>query len=170
MKIGLVTPYVYPIPGGVNEHVRFLYENLRLRGHDVRIITSSHGLQRSSEGDVIRIGKGFSVPTNGSVGTITVSPRYVSQVKRVLEQERFDLLHFHEPFVPFLSLVVLGQSTSVNIATFHAYAGFSPRWSSEQDAAGLRRAAARPHRGQCRGAPLRGSLLPGRTTRSSPTA
>ena len=110
----------------MNEHVRFLYENLRLRGHDVRILTSSHGLQRSSEGDVIRIGKGFSVPSNGSVGTITLSPRYVSQVQRVLEREQFDLLHFHEPFVPFLSLVVLRQSTSVNIATFHAYAGFSP--------------------------------------------
>ncbi|MGA2662280.1 MAG: glycosyltransferase family 4 protein, partial [Verrucomicrobiota bacterium] len=110
----------------MNEHVRFLYENLRLRGHDVRILTSSHGLQRSSEGDVIRIGKGFSVPSNGSVGTITLSPRYVSQVRRVLDQERFDQLHFHEPFVPFLSLVVLRQSTSVNIATFHAYAGFSP--------------------------------------------
>jgi phosphatidylinositol alpha-mannosyltransferase len=126
VKIGLVTPYVYPLPGGVNEHVRFLYENLRLSGHDVRIITSSHGLQRASEGDVIRIGKGFSVPSNGSVGTITVSPRYVSQVRRMLDEERFDLLHFHEPFVPFLSLVVLRQSTSVNIATFHAYAGFSP--------------------------------------------
>jgi phosphatidylinositol alpha-mannosyltransferase len=126
MKIGLVTPYVYPLPGGVNEHVRFLYENLRLRGHDVRILTSSHGLQRSSEGDVIRIGKGFSVPSNGSVGTITLSPRYVSQVQRVLDREKFDLLHFHEPFVPFLSLVVLRQSKSVNIATFHAYAGFSP--------------------------------------------
>ena len=36
MKIGLVTPYVYPLPGGVNEHVRFLYENLRQRGHDGR--------------------------------------------------------------------------------------------------------------------------------------
>jgi len=126
VKIGLVTPYVYPLPGGVNEHVRFLYENLRLRGHDVRILTSSHGLQRSSEGDVIRIGKGFSVPSNGSVGTITLSPRYVSQVQNVLEREKFDLLHFHEPFVPFLSLVVLRQSRSVNVATFHAYAGFSP--------------------------------------------
>jgi phosphatidyl-myo-inositol alpha-mannosyltransferase len=126
VKIGLVTPYVYPLPGGVNEHVRFLYENLRLRGHDVRILTSSHGLQRSSEGDIIRIGKGFSVPSNGSMGTITLSPRYVSQVQAVLDRERFDLLHFHEPFVPFLSLVVLRQSTSVNIATFHAYAGFSP--------------------------------------------
>jgi phosphatidylinositol alpha-mannosyltransferase len=125
VKIGLVTPYVYPLPGGVNQHVRHLYENLRLRGHDVRILTSSHGLQRASEGDVIRIGKGFSVPSNGSVGTITVSPRYVSQVQSVLDRERFDLLHFHEPFVPFLSLVVLRQSTSVNVATFHAYGGFS---------------------------------------------
>ena len=128
MKIGLVTPYVYPLPGGVNQHVRYLYENLRLRGHDVRIITSSHGLQRASEGDVIRIGKGFSMPTNGSVGTITVSPRYLSQVREVLEREQFDLLHFHEPLVPFLSPIVLRESRSVNIATFHAYSGFSPAY------------------------------------------
>ena len=128
MKIGLVTPYVYPLPGGVNQHVRYLYENLRLRGHDVRIITSSHGLQRSSEGDVIRIGKGFSMPANGSVGTVTLSPRYVSQVQDVLDRETFDLLHFHEPFVPFLSLVVLHQTTSINVATFHAYGGFSPAY------------------------------------------
>ncbi|HEY2917209.1 MAG TPA: glycosyltransferase family 4 protein, partial [Candidatus Limnocylindrales bacterium] len=125
MKIGLVTPYVYPLPGGVNQHVHHLYDNLRLRGHDVRILSASHGLQRASEGDVIRIGKGYSMPANGSMGTITVSPRYVSQVQEVLDRERFDLLHFHEPFVPFLSLVVLRQSTSVNIATFHAYGGWS---------------------------------------------
>src|SRR3954464_12203874 len=128
MKIGLVTPYVYPLPGGVNQHVRYLYENLRLRGHDVRILTSSHGLQRASEGDVIRIGKGFSVPTNGSGGTLTFSLRFVQQVRDVLERERFDVLHFHEPFVPSLSLVVLRESQSVNIATFHAYAGFSPSY------------------------------------------
>jgi phosphatidylinositol alpha-mannosyltransferase len=128
MKVGLVSPYVYPLPGGVTEHVRHLYENLRKRGHDVRIITSSHGLQRSSQGDVIRIGKGFSMPANGSVGTITLSPRFLSQVHEVLEDERFDILHFHEPFVPFLSPIVLRLSTSVNVATFHAYGGFSPAY------------------------------------------
>ncbi len=111
MKIGLVSPYVYPLPGGVTQHVQHLYANLRLRGHDVRIITSSHGLQKSSEGDVIRIGKGFSMPANGSVGTITVSPRYMSQVREVLDRERFDLLHFHEPLVPFLSPIVLREFT-----------------------------------------------------------
>ncbi len=128
MKIGLVTPYVYPLPGGVTQHVRYLYENLRMRGHDVRIVSSSHGLQRASEGDIIRIGKGFSMPVNGSVGTVTLSPRFISQVRDMLEREQFDLLHFHEPFVPFLSPIVLRLSTSVNVATFHAYGGFSPSY------------------------------------------
>ena len=126
MKIGLVTPYVYPLPGGVNDHVGHLYEALRGRGHDVRILTASHGLQRSSEGDVIRIGKGFSVPSNGSMGTVTVSPRYRSQIQAVLDREQFDLLHFHEPFVPLLALFTLRESRSVNVATFHAYSGYAP--------------------------------------------
>ena len=128
MKIGLVCPYIYPESGGVAQHVRFLYENLRLRGHDVRIITASHGPQRASEGDILRIGVGFSMPTNGSVGTLTFSPRYIGQVRELLARERFDLLHFHEPFVPFLSLFLLRESRSVNVATFHAYAGFSPSY------------------------------------------
>ncbi len=128
MKIGLVTPYIYPLPGGVNEHVRYLYENLIARGHDVRIISSIHGGQRESEGDIIRLGYGFSVPANGSVGIVTLSPRYTLLVRRMLERERFDVLHFHEPFVPFLSLVLLRESRSINVATFHAYAGWSPAY------------------------------------------
>jgi phosphatidylinositol alpha-mannosyltransferase len=128
MKIGLVCPYIYPENGGVAQHVRFLYENLRLHGHDVRVLTASHGPQRSSEGDIIRLGVGFSVPINASVGTLTFSPRYLSQIGAMLEREQFDVLHFHEPFVPFLSLFLLRESQSVNIATFHAYAGFSPSY------------------------------------------
>ena len=125
MKIGIVTPYAYPMPGGVNDHVGSLYRVLRARGHDVRIITSSHGLQKASEGDIIRVGKGFSVPFNGSMGTITLSPTYLAQMRAILERERFDVLHYHEPFVPFLSLVTLTLSTSVNVGTFHAFGGLS---------------------------------------------
>ena len=128
MKIGLVTPYIYPLPGGVNAHVDYLYRNLRARGHDVRIISSRHGPQKASEGDVIRLGFGVSVPTNGSIGTLTISPRYREVVRDVLDRERFDVLHFHEPFVPFLSLFLLQESRSVNIGTFHAYAGWSPSY------------------------------------------
>ncbi|HTC86366.1 MAG TPA: glycosyltransferase family 4 protein, partial [Candidatus Acidoferrum sp.] len=63
-----------------------------------------------------------------SVGTITLSPRYLSQVGDMLDREKFDLLHFHEPFVPFLSPIVLRRSQSVNIATFHAFGGWSPAY------------------------------------------
>jgi phosphatidylinositol alpha-mannosyltransferase len=132
MKIGLVTPYIFPLPGGVNAHVGYLYENLVKRGHDVRIISSTHGPQRSSEGDIIRLGYGWSVPTNGSIGTLTVSHRYGSLVSQMLERERFDIIHFHEPFVPFLSLQILRHSHAVNIATFHAYSGFSPSYEFGQ--------------------------------------
>ena len=128
MKIGLVTPYIYPLPGGVNTHVGFLYAHLRERGHEVRIISSTHGLQRSSEGDIVRIGRGIAVPSNGSMGILTISPRFPGQVRALLDRERFDLLHFHEPFVPFLSLVLLRESSSVNIGTFHAYGGWSPAY------------------------------------------
>ncbi len=128
MKVGLVCPYIYPASGGVAQHVQFLYQGLRQRGHDVRILTASHGPQRASEGDIIRLGVGFSVPINASVGTLTFSPRYLTQIDDMLERERFDVLHFHEPFVPFLSLFLLRESSSVNIATFHAYAGFSPSY------------------------------------------
>ena len=49
-------------------------------------------------------------------------------MRDLLERERFDVLHLHEPFVPFLSLFLLRESRSVNVATFHAYAGFSPSY------------------------------------------
>ena len=74
----LVSPYVYPLPGERHPARQLSVPRTSdCAGMTSGILTSSHGLQRSSEGDVIRIGKGFSVP-NGSVGTITLSPRYVS--------------------------------------------------------------------------------------------
>ena len=103
------------------------------------------------------------MPANGSVGTVTRLARYVSQVREVLERERFDVLHFHEPFVPFLSLVILRESQSVNIATFHAYGGWSPAYEFGSRGDGrLRRAAPRPDRGVGRRPALHRPLLPGR--------
>jgi len=61
----------------------------------------------------------------------------------MLDREQFDVLHFHEPFVPFLSLFLLRESNSVNVATFHAYAGFSP--SYEIGSRAMRGHAARLH-------------------------
>jgi phosphatidylinositol alpha-mannosyltransferase len=128
LKVGIVSPYGYPHPGGVNEHVRYTYEAMRRMGHDVWIITSKYGRERESEGHIIRLGTGWAVPHNGSVGRVTLGWRFKQQARDLLGEHRFDILHFHEPFVPFLSPTVLDQSGTVNVATFHAFGGFSPSY------------------------------------------
>jgi phosphatidylinositol alpha-mannosyltransferase len=128
LKVGIVSPYGYPHPGGVNEHVRFTYEAMRRLGHDPWIITSKYGRQRESEGHVIRLGTGWAFPANGSVGRVTLGWRFKQQAQELLAEHRFDVLHFHEPFVPFLSPTILDASQTVNIATFHAFGGFSPSY------------------------------------------
>lgn len=128
LKIALVSPYGYPHPGGVNDHVRNQYEQLRRLGHDVWIITSKYGKERESEGHIIRLGTGWAFPANGSVGRVTLSWRFKEKARELLAEHRFDILHFHEPFVPFLSPTVLDQSDTVNVATFHAFGGFSPSY------------------------------------------
>ncbi len=138
LKIALVSPYGYPHPGGVNDHIRNEYEQLRRLGHDAWIITSKYGKERESEGHVIRFGTGFAFPANGSIGRVTLGWRFKDQARRMLAEHRFDVLHFHEPFVPFLSPTVLDQSDTVNIATFHAFGGFSPSyWLGQRWAARL---------------------------------
>jgi phosphatidyl-myo-inositol alpha-mannosyltransferase len=128
LKIGIVSPYGYPHPGGVNEHVRFTYEAMSRMGHDVWIITSKYGRERESEGHVIRLGTGWAAPANGSVGRVTLGLRFKQQARDVLDEHRFDILHFHEPLVPFLSPTMLDASETVNVATFHAFGGFSPSY------------------------------------------
>jgi phosphatidylinositol alpha-mannosyltransferase len=128
LKVGIVSPYGYPHPGGVNEHVRHTYDSMVEMGHDVWIITSKYGRERESEGRVIRLGTGWAMPANGSVGRVTLGLRFKHQAREVLREHRFDILHFHEPFVPFLSPTVLEASDTVNIATFHAFGGFSPSY------------------------------------------
>lgn len=128
LKIGIVSPYGYPHPGGVNEHVRFTYEAMLRMGHDPWIITSKYGRERESEGHVIRLGTGWAAPANGSVGRVTLGLRFKHQAREVLATHRFDILHFHEPFVPFLSPTMLDASETVNVATFHAFGGFSPSY------------------------------------------
>jgi phosphatidylinositol alpha-mannosyltransferase len=128
LKVGIVSPYGYPHPGGVNEHVRHQYDAMRELGHDVWIITSKYGKERTTEGHGIRLGTGYAFPASGSMGRVTLSWRVKERARELLAEHRFDVLHFHEPLVPFLSPTVLDQSDTVNVATFHAFGGFSPSY------------------------------------------
>jgi len=124
LKIGIVSPYAYPRPGGANAHIRETYERLRELGHDVRIITAPWGDDPPAQ-DVIQIGQAIAVPYNGSVGRITLSARLEFLVTKILDRERFDIIHHHEPLVPLLSAQILDRATCPQVATFHAFGGFS---------------------------------------------
>lgn len=120
MKIGLVCPYSIAKGGGVQEIVYAMQAELNTRGHDAYIITPRpqdyDGTQRDK---MIFVGGAadFNSPLHT---TIQVSASVSESIERMLEEERFDILHFHEPWVPMLSMQILSRSNAVNVATFHA--------------------------------------------------
>ncbi len=120
MKIGLVCPYGVNKNGGVLEVIKAQQAELRRRGHDVYIITprpQSHGDE--PEDHVIFVGSStdFKSPTHT---TIQISASVSESIERMLATHEFDILHFHEPWIPMLSAQILSRSKGINIATFHA--------------------------------------------------
>jgi len=123
MKIGLVCPYSIAKGGGVKEIVFAMQTELEKRGHDVTIITPQPRDWDASElggRKVIFIGTAtdFNWPLQHT--TVQVSAGLNEEIDQVLEEEKFDVLHFHEPWVPVLSRQILSRSNTVNVATFHA--------------------------------------------------
>jgi phosphatidylinositol alpha-mannosyltransferase len=70
-----------------------------------------------------RLGTPVSIPANGSIARISVSPRLSRDVRAVLGSVPFDIIHLHEPMLPSLPLAVLRASRATNVGTFHAYRG-----------------------------------------------
>jgi phosphatidylinositol alpha-mannosyltransferase len=66
------------------------------------------------------IGRPIPLRVSGSVARITLSLRTAGQVRRVLEEHDFDVVHVHEPFMPQLPIQFLRYSTAVNVGTWHA--------------------------------------------------
>ncbi|MFH1502220.1 MAG: glycosyltransferase family 4 protein [Candidatus Eisenbacteria bacterium] len=121
MKIGIVTPTFHPYPGGVGEHVHHEYLELAKLGHDVRIVTSRFGPGESPvEPHVIRVGRSVQVPANGSMCPVAVRPRMRARLREIFESEAFDVLHVHEPLMPFLCLAAIDAAAVPVVGTFHA--------------------------------------------------
>ena len=121
MKIALVSPYDYPFPGGVTAHISHLYNCFKEEGHEVRILApSSRRDVEETVPDVYRLGKTIiPVPANQSIARLTLSLTLNRRVKQILNHEKFDVVHIHEPMVPALPLTVLRESQTANVATFH---------------------------------------------------
>ena len=121
MKIGLVCPYTINKHGGVQEVVLALKDGLQARGHSVKIITPrprSH--DEAAEADIIFAGTSTDFQSMAHTTAQVSSTGDVDEIDAILQAEQFDILHFHEPWIPLLSRQLLQRSQSVNIATFHS--------------------------------------------------
>jgi len=129
MKIALVSPYDFAHPGGVVNHIRALDEEFTRQGHDVRVIAPASQKNWVALGSrFIPIGKPRAVPASGSISRVCLSLFLASKIKEVLEREKFDVVHLHEPFMPMLCSAMLRFSKGLNIGTFHAYSGRPGYW------------------------------------------
>ncbi len=133
MKVGIVVPYSWSFWGAVVEHAELQAEALQRRGIETRTIMGNDppgsftrvlhprlGRHGSPPPDVIPVGRSVIVPANGSLPNIVLSPRSVLRIRHVLERERFDLLHLHEPMTPAICIAANAFARVPMVATFHA--------------------------------------------------
>ena len=120
MKIALVSPYDFAYPGGVTNHISYLEHHFTRMGHEVKIIAPASKAVSNLGDRFILIGKPRPIPASGSIARITISPWLSSRIKATLDQEKFDVIHLHEPLMPMLCTTVLRLSNRPNMGTFHA--------------------------------------------------
>ncbi|HWB68058.1 MAG TPA: glycosyltransferase family 4 protein [Mycobacteriales bacterium] len=120
MRIGLVSPYPWDIPGGVVAHIADLAEALLARGHHVQVMTPVDDEDAPLPPHVTRAGRSVPIPYNGSVSRLLLGPVSASRVRRWLHDGDFDVLHVHSPETFSLSLLALANASGPIVATFHA--------------------------------------------------
>jgi len=118
MKVGIVCPYSWDVPGGVQFHVRDLAEVLQARGHGVSVLAPADD-DTPLPAYVVPAGRAVPVPYNGSVARVNFGPLSAARVRRWLREGGFDVLHIHEPTSPSLSLLACWAATGAIVATFH---------------------------------------------------
>src|ERR1700689_701397 len=118
MKIGMVCPYSWDVPGGVQQHIRDLAEALIDEGHEVSVISPADD-DTPLPPYVVGAGRAVPVPYNGSVARLSFGFLSASRVRRWVKEGGFDLLHVHEPSVPSLSLLACWVASGPIVATVH---------------------------------------------------
>lgn len=119
MRVGLVCPYAWDVPGGVQAHVRDLTEALLALGHQVSVLAPTDDEAAELPPYVVSAGRAVSVPYNGSVARLAFGPITKARVRRWVRDGEFDVLHVHEPAVPSIALLACWSATGPIVATFH---------------------------------------------------
>lgn len=118
MRIGLVSPYSFDVPGGVQLHVRDLADYFIARGHYVEVLAPAEP-DAPLPPYVVSAGSAVPVRYNGSVARLTFGPVTAARVNRWLDRGRFDVLHIHEPISPSVSMLAMWAAQGPLVGTFH---------------------------------------------------
>ncbi|GGP48468.1 glycosyltransferase family 4 protein [Streptomyces melanogenes] len=118
MRIGIVCPYSWDVPGGVQFHIRDLAEHLIRRGHEVSVLAPADD-ETPLPPYVVSAGRAVPVPYNGSVARLNFGFLSAARVRRWLHEGTFDVIHIHEPASPSLGLLSCWAAQGPIVATFH---------------------------------------------------
>ncbi|MBB5954249.1 phosphatidylinositol alpha-mannosyltransferase [Saccharothrix tamanrassetensis] len=118
MKVGIVCPYSFEVPGGVQAHVVDLARALRSLGHEVEVLAPADD-DTPVPDFVTSAGRAVGIPYNGSVARLSFGPVSFARVRRWIAEHDFDVLHLHEPTAPSLSMLALMVADGPIVATFH---------------------------------------------------
>lgn len=136
MKLCLVSPYSWSFPGGVIEHIGSIADHLERRGHEVNVIAPNDPLDLRTRmlhpklgrhgplpARVTPVGRSVPLPSNGSLANLAFSPRVFRVVRRAIREQRPDVVHVHEPLLPWVSWAAVRAAREAKIpvvGTFHA--------------------------------------------------
>jgi phosphatidylinositol alpha-mannosyltransferase len=118
VRIGIVCPYSWDVPGGVQFHIRDLAEHLIALGHHVSVLAPADD-ETPLPPYVVSAGRAVPVPYNGSVARLNFGFLSAARVRRWLHDGGFDVIHIHEPASPSLGLLACWAAQGPIVATFH---------------------------------------------------
>jgi phosphatidyl-myo-inositol alpha-mannosyltransferase len=125
LRVALVCPYSLSRPGGVQGQVVGLARALGARGHRATVFAPLDNPSDAPSGiDLVVTGHSVSLPANGSVAPVSVSPGAVRRALGALRIGQFDVVHVHEPFSPGLPYgLLMAKNLPPEVATFHRSGG-----------------------------------------------
>jgi phosphatidylinositol alpha-mannosyltransferase len=119
MKVGIVCPYDWSAPGGVQVHVRDLAVALQRLGHEVSVLAPCED-DSELPAYVVSSGRPVSLAYNGSKARVAFGPVSTRRLRRWLREGDFDVLHVHEPASPSVSILSCWSARGPIVATWHS--------------------------------------------------
>src|SRR5262245_45548779 len=117
LRVALVCPYSWSVPGGVQSHVLGLAEALRKRGFEAEILTPADA--PVGRPGLFELGRTVGFPDNGSVTRVALSPASLRRTAHLVRSRGYDVVHLHEPMLPNACLTALHAARVPVVGTFH---------------------------------------------------